>query len=206
MEIISISGQLRTELGKKGSKSTRKKELIPCVLYGGGQAVHFSTTFNEVRSLIYTADFKVASIALEDQSVKAIVKDVQFHPLTDEIIHIDFLRLVKGHPIKVELPIRFTGVSPGVKLGGRLVQQLRKIKVKTIPEKLVHELTLDISTLEMGQAIRVRDIDIAEGIEIINQPSIPVASVQVPRALKAEEGEEEEEGTETPEAAEATEE
>lgn len=185
MEIVAVSGQLRTELGSKGAKKARKSDQIPCVLYGGGEVSHFSTTLNEVRSLIYTPDFKIASITVDGQSFQAILKDVQFHPVTDEIIHIDFLRLIEGQPIKVELPLRFRGVSPGVKSGGRLVQQVRRIKVKTTPDKLINELKIDISTLKMGQSIRVRDIDTEEGIEILNQPSIPVASVEVPRALRS---------------------
>lgn len=185
MEIVDVIGQARADLGKKGSKDIRNQGLIPCVLYGGGEVLHFSVVPNDIRPLIYTPDFKLASITIDGQPHRAIVKDVQFHPLNDEILHIDFLHLVEGHPIKVELPVRFRGTSPGVKIGGRLVQQLRRVKVKTTPDKLISELTLDISTLKMGQSIRVRDIDATEGIEIMNQPGIPVASVEVPRALRS---------------------
>lgn len=208
MEIVEVSGQLRTDLGKSGAKKAREAEQIPCVLYGGGEVVHFSTTFNDVRHLIYTPDFKMASVTVDGKSYRALIRDVQFHPVSDEILHIDFLQLTEGRKVTVELPVRFRGLSPGVKNGGRLVQQLRRVKVKALPKKLLNEMTIDISTLEMGDTIRVRDIDTEEGIEIVNQPSIPVASVLVPRALKSlttavegEEGELAEEG----EGAEATE-
>jgi len=184
MKKIAVTGQIRSDLGKQAAKAARREQQIPCVLYGGGEVVHFMTTHKQVKDLIYTPDFKIAEIQIDGASHRSIVKDVQFHPVTDEIVHIDFLRLVDGTPIKVELPVRFKGIAPGVKSGGKVMQKVRRIKVKALPEKLVDELRLDVSNLNMGDSIRVRDIEAIEGMEILNSPGIPIATVEVPRAMR----------------------
>lgn len=185
MESIKINGGTRAGLGKVGSKADRASKAIPCVLYGGSENVHFTTTWNDVRHLIYTADFKLADITADGKNYTAIVKEVQFHPVHEAILHIDFLLLTPGTPIKVNLPLRIVGQSPGVKAGGKLLQSLRKIKVKVLPENLVNELSLDVSKLDLGQSARVRDIIAAEGVEVTMSPSIPVVSIEIPRALRA---------------------
>ena len=185
MEAIAVNGELRPELGKKGSKAVRNEGRIPCVLYGGDEVTHFSVAFNDVRDLIYTPDFKLAEISLDGNVHKAILKDTQFHPVSDDIRHIDFLRLVEGAPIKVEVPVRFKGVSPGVKVGGKLQQKLRRVKIKTTPDNLIDELHVDISSLELGDSVRVRDIEAVENVEILNSPSVPLGTVETPRALRS---------------------
>jgi large subunit ribosomal protein L25 len=186
METIAFTGQPRTELGKKATREIRQAGNIPCVAYGGGDAVHFVVTPNDVKDLIYTPAFKLAEITVDGKAFKAFVKDLQFHPVTDEIEHIDFLRLVDGQPVKVDVPIRFKGVSPGVKNGGKLIQRLRRIRIKTLPENLVDEMQVDISKLKINESIRIRDIDQKlETIEIMNSPGVPVASVETPRALRS---------------------
>ncbi|MCB0569710.1 MAG: 50S ribosomal protein L25 [Phaeodactylibacter sp.] len=186
MEIVAVNGQKRVGLGKKETKAVRNEGLIPCVLYGGDEVVHFSTTLNDIRGVVYTPDFKIAELTVEGKAYRAILKDVQWHPVTDSIVHIDFLRLVEGNAIKVEVPLRFTGVSPGVRAGGKLQQKLRRVLIKTTPEHLISEMSVDISKLELGQSIRVRDIVVEEpGIEIMNSPGVPVATIEIPRALRS---------------------
>ncbi|NUQ23755.1 MAG: 50S ribosomal protein L25 [Saprospiraceae bacterium] len=185
MEVVAIKGQGRSGLGKKATKAVRNDGRIPCVIYGGGDAIHFTTTGSEVKNLVYSGDFKLAEIDVDGKPHKCILKDIQFHPVNDKILHIDFLRLVDGHPVKVEVPLRFKGVSAGVKAGGKLLQTVRKVKIKTTPEHLVDELSVDITHLEMGQSIRIRDIKPATGIEIINSPGIPIATIEIPRALRS---------------------
>lgn len=187
MQTVTVNGTLRAATGKKFSKATRREDLIPCVMYGGGENIHFTTTSKDVKTLIYTPDFKVAEINIDGKATRCILKQVQYHPVKDTIRHIDFLRLVDGHPIKLELPVKFIGSSPGVKVGGKLIQSLRKIKVKTTPEKMIDAMTLDISGVELGHAIRVRDLQVEEGIEILNPGGTPVASVEIPRALRSAE-------------------
>ncbi len=197
MQTVAVNGSARTALGKKSAKSARREGAIPCVMYGGNENIHFTTTLKDVKSLIFTPEFKVAEVNVDGATHRCIVKDVQYHPVKDTIRHIDFLKLIDGRPVQLELPVRFVGTSPGVKGGGSLIQNLRRVKVKTTPEKMIDVLTLDISELQLGFSIRIRDIQPEEGVEIINPPGTPVASVEVPRALRsaeagaAAEGEEE---------------
>ena len=204
MEVVAIKGQIRNDLGKKGTKAIRKSNGIPCVIYGGDKTVHFSTKFNEVKNLVYTPDFKLANVTVDSGSYKCIVKDIQFHPVTDEIQHLDFLQLVEGNSVKIDVPVRFEGTSPGLKVGGALVQKMRRVKLKTTPENLIDQVVLDISKLELGDSVRVKDIKVMEGVEVMNPPGNPIASIEIPRALRSAEAEEsEEEGGDGEEAAEA---
>jgi len=185
MVSVEINGTERSALGKKGAKVYRKNGEVPAVMYGGGEVIHFSVTPASVKHLIYTPDFKLADLTINGKKYKAIVKAMQFHPVSEQLLHMDFLQLIEKTPIKVELPLRFKGVSPGVKVGGKLIQQLRKIKIKTTPEFLVDELKADISKLELGQALRVKEVILPEGMEILNNAATPVALIEIPRALKA---------------------
>jgi len=199
MEIVSLSTTTRTDVGRKGTKALRKSGSIPAVMYGGGEVKHFSTNIRDVKSLIYTPEFKLAEIDVDGTKHKAILKDIQFHPVSDEVMHMDFLKLIDGVTVKVDIPVKYEGVSPGVKEGGKLIPALRTVKVKTVPEKLVDKLIADISGTKLGEAIRVKDLQVGEGIEVMTDPNIPVASVNVPRVLKALDEEEEattEEGVE----------
>lgn len=186
MEIVSINGQARENTGKTASRAARRDGRIPAVLYGANDTlVHFTLTLPEVKPLIYTPDFKLAEINLDGNSYRCIVKEVIFHPVTDDIQHIDFLALTEGRTIKVEVPVRFRGTAPGVRAGGKLQQAVRRVKIKTTPDNLIDAMYVNISKLELGQSIRVRDIDPAEGIEILNSPGIPLASIEIPRALRS---------------------
>lgn len=185
MVSVQIQGTTRSEFGKKGSRNDRNSGTVPAVMYGGSEVVHFTVTPASVKHLIYTPEFKLAELEIDGKGYKAILKSAQFHPVTEQLLHIDFLRLIENTTIKVDVPLRFKGVSPGVKLGGKLIQQLRKIKIKTTPEFLVDELKADISKLELGQALRVREVIVPKGIEIMNNGATPVALIEIPRALKA---------------------
>jgi len=185
MNTITIKGSPRADVGKKASKAVRASQAIPCVLYGSKDVVHFQTTEAELRSLVFTPDFNVADLSIDGKSTRAILKAIQFHPVRDHIVHVDFLELVDGQTVKLEIPLKTQGSSPGVKVGGKLIQSVRKIKVKTTPEKMVSELFIDISSLELGQSLRVKDIIAVEGIDIQQNGSIPVASIEIPRALRS---------------------
>ncbi len=162
MEIVAVKGQVRTDVGKKATKAVRKEGRVPCVIYGTQDTLHFSIDPKEVKPLVYTPAFKLAEVEIDGTTHKCIIKDIQFHPVSDEIVHIDFLSLTDGHKVKVEIPVGFEGISPGMKLGGKLQQNLRRVKVKTTPENLVDQLVLDVSHLELGQSVRVRDVHCAQ--------------------------------------------
>ncbi|MEL7019996.1 MAG: 50S ribosomal protein L25 [Bacteroidota bacterium] len=185
MEAVAINGTVRTDMGKKGTKAVRREGRIPAVIYGGDTNIHFSTILNDVRPIVYTPDFKIAEVAVDGQTYRCILKDVQYHPVTEEIVHMDFLRLLDGVPVNVEIPVRFRGTSPGVKEGGKLMQSVRRIKIKTTPEYLIDELFLDISGLGLGQAVRVRDIEVGDNIEVMSAGGTPVGLVEIPRALRS---------------------
>jgi len=192
MEAVAFTGQIRTELGKKPTKAVRKEGRIPAILYNKDENIHFSTTHNEVKKMIFTAEFKIGSLTLDGKTHRCFIKDVQWHPVTDQIVHIDFLSLIDGHPVKLDVPVRFEGTAEGVRNGGKLQQNLRRIKIKTTPENMVAELSLDVTELDLGKAVRVADIDAVEGVQIMTSSSTPVAFIEVPRAMRSAASEEEE--------------
>jgi len=194
MESVQFTAQTREPNGKKGTKQLRAQGLVPGVLYGGSEVKHIAFTPKAIKELVYTAAFKTATIDINGTQEKCILKDIIFHPVTDEITHVDFLRLIEGHPIKVELPVKFTGVSPGVKLGGKMIQSLRRIKVKCLPENLVDTLEVDISHLDLGDSVRVKEIKAIDGLEVMVEGATPVGLVEIPRALRSAEAAEGEEG------------
>ncbi len=202
MESVVISANARPVTGKKGTKATRREGLVPCVIYGGKKVIHLSGRALDFRDLIYTPAFKLAEITVDGTTYKCILKDITFHPVTDEIMHMDFLELVDGKPLKVMIPIRFEGVAPGVKTGGRLNQKVRRVKIKTTPDNLVPELLVDISELKLNESVRVRDIQVTDKMEVMTSMSIPVATIETPRALRSAAASEDaaEEGAETAEA------
>lgn len=186
MEIIAIQGHRKESSGKEGANKIRRNGQAPAVLYksGGGEALQFSVNLPDIRTLVYTSKFKMAEIALNGQSHKCILKDIQFHPVTEEVLHLDFLELVPGVKFKATVPLRFAGQAPGVKAGGKFIPTLRNINIITTPEKAVDEMVADISAMELGGTIRVRDIEAKDGVEITNNPAVPIALIEIPRALK----------------------
>ena len=187
MNTFQLSGVARTDTGKKATKLDRANGRIPCVAYGRGGTEHFTVAPADVRKLVFTPSFNIVELNVNGSDMRAILKDVQYHPTTDAIEHIDFLRLEDDYAVKAEIPLRTKGVSPGVKAGGRLVQSVRTIKVKVKPEQLVDELFVDISGLQLGDAVRVRDIDVPEGIKVMTNSAVPVALIEIPRALRSAE-------------------
>ena len=192
METVAVNGTIRTEVGKKATKAIRKQGEVPCVIYGGEGVIHFSSAPSAFKHLIFTPEFKLAEITLDGTAYKCILKDAQYHPVTDEIVHLDFLQLIDGQNILVNIPLAFKGVSPGVKAGGKLVSKLRTIKIKTTPDQIVNQLFVDISEVTLGNSVRVRDVEVTDKMQVMNPGATPVASVEIPRALKsAAAGEEE---------------
>ncbi|NIG56928.1 50S ribosomal protein L25 [Chitinophaga sp. Cy-1792] len=193
MNTITIEGELRSEFGKKATRQIRSEEKVPCVIYGGAEVVNFSAPAKAFKNLVYTAAFQVAAIKLGAKTYRAVVKDLQFDVVTDELAHIDFMELVEDKPVSVTVPIKLVGQSVGVKAGGKLVSKLKALKVKALPKFLVENIEVNIDNLELNGNIRVEDVKL-EGVEIVNSPRIPIASVVMTRQLRQEESAAEKEG------------
>jgi large subunit ribosomal protein L25 len=184
MEVIAISGTARPATGKRAAKDLRNSGSIPCIMYGGKEPVSFSIDPNAARHLIYTPDFKQAELSVDGVVSRCIVKDIQFHPVSEKVLHIDFLELVAGQKVRYEVPVRFLGVGPGVRAGGKLLTKIRRVKVLSLPEAMINEVSVDTSTMDLAQSIRVKDIPVTAGVEILNAPTIPIATIDVPRSLR----------------------
>ncbi|MFN4298117.1 MAG: 50S ribosomal protein L25/general stress protein Ctc [Thermaurantimonas sp.] len=195
MKSIQISAKKRTELGGSSAARLRREENVPCVLYGGEEPIHFYAHKNAFRHLVYTPEVKVAEIDIEGQTYRAIMQDVQFDPVTDALLHIDFIQLVPGKPVTVEMPVNLTGNARGVRAGGKLKLVLRKVKVRALPENLPDSITYDITDLRVGQSVRVADLA-TNGYEILNAPSAVLCSIKTTRNVVKDVDEE----TETAEA------
>jgi len=186
MKTITIEGQLRTELGKKATRQIRSQESVPGVIYGGAAEVNFSAPAKALKGLVYTPEFQLAEVNVDGKTYRCILKDLQFDKVSDELIHIDLLELVETKKVVATLPIKFTGVSIGVKNGGKLITKMKSLKVKTLPKYLKEFIEVDITTLELNGNIRVEDVK-EPHIEVMNSPRIPIASVVLTRQLKQEE-------------------
>ena len=186
MKTITIEGQLRTETGKQAARQYRSQELVPGVIYGGAQEVNFVASAKAFKPLVYTGEFQLAQVDIEGKSYKCILKDLQFDKVSDALIHVDLMELVEDKKVVATLPIKFTGVSAGVKAGGKLVTKMKALKVKALPKDLLEQIEVDITNLELNGNIRVEDVK-APNFEILNSPRIPVASVVMTRQLKQEE-------------------
>ena len=183
MKTIAISGSPRENVGKRDAKELRYEGKVPAVLYGGTEQSHFAVVSTDLKDAIYTPEANFVEITLGTQKVKAIIKELQFHPLTDLLLHVDFLQLFDDKEIVMEIPIKLTGTSPGVKMGGKLVQKLRKLRVKSLPKDMPQTVEVSISKMEVGSLFRVRDL--AQGdIVVTNTPEDTIVSVGMSRALK----------------------
>ncbi len=185
MQIVNIPTIERTEFGKAQTKAFRSSGSIPVVIYGGENNVHCGVKKNDVKALIYTPEFKLAELEVGGSKIKCMLKDIQFHPVSDEILHIDFQQLTDGVKLKANLPVVCEGTSAGQREGGKLMQTMRTVAVKTTPENLVDKLIVDISALNLGESARVRDLQVSEGIEVMSPGAAPVAIIEIPRALKS---------------------
>ena len=186
MKTITIEGHLRTEHGKKAARQIRSQENVPAVIYGGAQEVNFYASAKAFKPLVYTGEFQLAEVSVDGKTYKCILKDLQFDKVDDSLLHIDLLELVENKHVVATLPIKFTGVSVGVKGGGKLVTKIKSLKVKALPKNLIETIPVDITNLDLNGNIRVEDVKL-EGIEILNSPRIPIASVVLTRQLKQEE-------------------
>ncbi|MCK4360316.1 MAG: 50S ribosomal protein L25 [Bacteroidales bacterium] len=212
MKTVSMSGSLRENVGKKDAKMNRKLGKVPCVLYGGKEQIHFIADEKDFVKIIFTPEVFIIKLSINTKEYNAVLQDVQYHPVTDKILHVDFLEILSGKPVIIGLPVVIEGSAIGVLGGGQLVKKIRKLKVKALVEHLPDNIILDITNLDIGDSIRVKDIQ-RKNLEFLDIPNAEIVGVKVTKVAEiieevseevgeeAEEGEEE--GTkETPKGAE----
>lgn len=180
MKSIAISGSLRENEKKQTTKQLRAQDIVPCVLYGGKEQVHFAVPAADFKKLVYTAEVMTADLSIDGKNYSAIMQDIQFHPVSEKILHIDFLELINDKVVTVDIPVKITGSAPGVKEGGKLVTKVRKLKVKALPKDLPDSIEVKIDALEIGKSIRVADLKV-KNVEILNAPNNIVTSVVTTR-------------------------
>lgn len=206
MKSLKLEGTLRTETGKTAAGKLRAEEKVLCNLYGGGHNIEFTVDYGAFNPMVHSPEFFTVDLEIDGKNYPAIIKDVQYHPVTDQILHVDFLELVPDKAVTAEIPLSLVGLAMGVRNGGKLMQKMRRLRVKAVPANLVEKIELNVEKLRLGKSIKVREISV-DGIEILNPAANPVASVEIPRALRGgdmdEEEEEGEEGSEGAEGAEA---
>ena len=188
---INLSGKKRTEVGKKSSRLMRKEGVIPCNLYGekrGGnglpEALSFSVSFAELRKAIYTPNIYVINLDIEGEKHIAIIKEMQFHPVTDAPLHVDFFEITPEKPITVGIPVNLVGLAAGVRLGGRMSLSIRQIKVTAPYKQIPEKLDIDVTNLEIGKSIKVGSLKF-EGLELATPAEVIVCSVKMTRAAQA---------------------
>ena len=183
MKTFELKGTVRTELGKKATKADRVAETVPCVLYGGAENTHFTTTISDIRKLIYTPEVYVVNLDVDGKKTKAIMKALQFHPVSDKVLHIDFLELAEDKPVIIELPVKLEGLAEGVKAGGKLSLEMRKLKVKGLYTQFPENIVINVSELGLGKSIQVAKVSVAN-LEILNNKNAVVAQVKLTRAAR----------------------
>jgi large subunit ribosomal protein L25 len=183
MKKIEIVGYQRANLGRTESQAIRAEGNVPCVLYGGQEQVHFSAPAILFRELLYTPNVYEVALNIEGTEYRAILQEAQFHPVSDALLHADFLQVSDGKPVKLSVPVRLVGTAPGVQKGGKLVTRVRKLRVKGTLENIPEFIDVDVSGLDLGKSVRVGQIPV-EGFELLEQASNPVASIEIPRALR----------------------
>lgn len=185
MKTIEINGSKRANISKQEVKNLRGSEMVPCVLYGGEEQVHFSTDLSSFKGLVYTPDVHMVKLSVDGKEYHCVIQDVQFHPVTDVIIHADFLQVFDNKPVTMSIPVKLTGASEGVKMGGKLVTKYRRLKVKALPANLPDFITVDISSMKIGDTIRVRDLNLSD-VTLLESPANVIVSVNMTRNVSAE--------------------
>lgn len=183
METIKIAGTKRDVFGKKESKSVRKEGLIPCVIYGNGETVHFSIDEKSIKPLIYTPQSYLVEFDIEGTKEVGVMREVQFHPVNDNVLHIDFYHVVPGKPISIDIPVTLVGNSEGVKQGGKLALSKRKIRVSATMENLPDQIVVDVTNLGLGKSIFVGDLKY-DNITLLTPASTAICAVKMTRAAR----------------------
>ncbi len=188
MNSVAITAQKREQLGTKFSKELRRAGNVPCVVYGGESPVHFYAAAADFRKVIYTPNVYKIEVELDGTTIPCMIQDIQFHPVSDDVLHIDFIQLIEGKPVTIDVPVRLIGNARGVRNGGKMKRVLRKLKIKATPDNLPDAIEHDITNLRIGQSVRVSDLS-TQGFDIVNSPSAVLVSIKTSRLALDEEDE-----------------
>jgi large subunit ribosomal protein L25 len=192
MRTIELKAAKRDNLGKTATKQLRKEGNVPCVIYGGKETIHATALLKEFNKLVFTPSVHLVKLNIDGTVYDCVIQDIQYHPVSDDAIHVDFLQIFEDKPITMEVPVKLKGLAVGVKAGGKLTLEKRKLKVKGLPKDMPDILDLDITKLELGKGIKVGNLNY-ENLELLNNKNQVVASVKLTRAARAagqtEEGE-----------------
>ena len=185
MKTIEIKGFKRANLGTTESVKLREEAKVPCVVYGGKEQLHIAIDMFSFRDFVYTPNVFKISITVEGKKYNTILKEIQFHPVSEMILHADFLELDENKMVIMDIPVKFIGSSPGVMKGGKLVQKMNKLSVKALPKDLPASIEVDISNLDLNKSIKVSEANTGN-VTILSNPSNPIATITVPRGLKSD--------------------
>jgi large subunit ribosomal protein L25 len=183
MKAVFMSGSSRSNVGKKDAKALRVEGLVPCVLYGGDSQIHFSVNATQFKPLLFTPDVHTVDLEIDGKSYKAVLQDIQYHNLKDNVLHADFLQLHESKPVIIQIPVRTSGNSAGVRAGGKLVTKLRKLKVRALLSDLPDFITIDITPLEIGMGVKVREVSVP-GLTLLDAQNVDVVAVTATRASR----------------------
>ena len=183
MQTLQINGTARNDFGKKYAKAARREGMVPCVVYGGDKEETFTVSAKDLKQLIYTPNSYIVNINIDGKIEPAVMREVQFHPVSDSVVHIDFYRVDHKHPVTIEIPVRLTGVSEGVRQGGKMLLSKRKLKVSGIIDKFTDTLDIDVTSLELGKSIFVSDVQF-DGLTILTPATTAICAVKMTRAAR----------------------
>lgn len=183
MKTILLKGEMRGEVGSRTAKELRKEGKVPCVMYADGkEGIHFAIYQADFKNLVYTHNVYKVKLDLDGNTYSAILQDMQFHPVSEAIIHADFMEVAEGKKVIMDIPVRVVGNSPGVRAGGKLVKKINRLKVRGLLADMPDYIDVSIDTLEIGQSAKVKDVS-ADKIEILDSPANAILSVKTTRAL-----------------------
>jgi large subunit ribosomal protein L25 len=183
MKTIRIIGEARTDLGTTATRRLREEGKIPCILYGGKEHVSFSAYAGDFKNVVYTPNTYLVQIEVGGKKYKSVLRDIQFHPVNDDVIHLDFLQVFDDKPVSIPIPVKIEGNSPGVRAGGKLLVKNKKLRVRGLIGNMPDFISINIDKLELGKSIKVSEID-AKGLELLDSPANAVVSVLTTRATK----------------------
>jgi large subunit ribosomal protein L25 len=186
MKTVALTGELRSDLGTKHSRAMRNEGKVPCVLYGGGDHIHFYVYSPDFKALVYTPNTYKVQLTIDGKKYMAILHDMQFHPVNEAILHADFLAVDEKKPVTVSIPVLIEGNSPGVRAGGKLIQKIQRLKVKGLISNIPDSINVNIDQLDLGQSIKVKNIE-ASNIELLDNKDNAIVTVKMTRNVVKEE-------------------